>query len=556
MSSLRGRFDPSLGIRSPWNLRGFGAVNEAPVAVGATLSIAENEGASALGTVSASDADGDTLTYSITAGNSGGEFAINSSTGALSTTGALNFETTPQYVLTVQVSDSVLTDTATITVDVTNVNEAPVAVDNTFSINENAAITSLGTIAASDVDAGTTLTYSITAGDTGTDFSINASTGELSTTGALNHETNPQYELTITVSDSALTDTATVTVTVNDVNEAPVAVDNAFTIAENAGASSLGTVAATDVDGDTLTWSITAGNGSSLFTINAANGALSTTGDLDYETAAQHVLTITVTDDGTGTLSDTATVTVTVTDVSEVSTIAIPVKEHLFTGATTNATALSMGADDFGTFDGEKWALFFRFTFVRNGFTYLVNYYDYYDAAAVKTSFNIRAWSTAQLAVWVRSQSAGVYANMYGTFDHQDDTTYLLYLIFDTADGGSAPGGNDVEMYYGVGDSALALDQSIADVGFDAVDVPTASSVDFVIGANYNLSTGTEINIHQMAMYSGGYPGLTEVGTADTPVALPDTNMKFHLNPDSSVVADHILSTDWTNNNTVTTDDH
>ena len=296
-------------------------VNEAPVVNdGQYFSISESAvSGTTLSPIAASDVDGDTLTYSITGGNTGTAFSINASTGVLSTEFQLDHETVASYSLTILVSDGALWDTTTVAITVSDVNEPPIAVDATFTEDENGGVSILGTIAASDVDDGATLTYSITAGNGDSLFTINASTGELSTTGDLDFEDDPQHVLTINVSDSSLSDNATVTVDVNDVNEAPVAVNNAFTIAENAGASSLGTVAATDVDGATLTWSITAGNGSSLFTIDAANGALSTTGDLDYETAAQHVLTITVTDNGTGTLSDTATVTVTVTDVAEAS---------------------------------------------------------------------------------------------------------------------------------------------------------------------------------------------------------------------------------------------
>ena len=96
-------------------------------------------------------------------------------------------------------------------------------------------------------------------------------------------------------------------------NRSPQAVDLSTTVAENTPVGSvIGTVSATDTDGDVLSFSITAGNGSGLFSIDN-NGVITLTGVLDYETAAQHVLTVTVSD---GYLSDTATVTVNVTDVT------------------------------------------------------------------------------------------------------------------------------------------------------------------------------------------------------------------------------------------------
>jgi len=68
---------------------------------------------------------GDTLTYSISDGNADGVFAIDSNTGAITLVGAVDFEAGPtEYVLTVQVSDgNGGTDTAVVTVTVTNVDE-------------------------------------------------------------------------------------------------------------------------------------------------------------------------------------------------------------------------------------------------------------------------------------------------------------------------------------------------------------------------------------------------------------------------------------------------
>ena len=66
------------------------------------------------------------------------------------------------FALTVQVSDGTNTDTATITVNVTDVNEfTPVANDATVSLAENSAnATSVHTVVATDADPAATLTYS------------------------------------------------------------------------------------------------------------------------------------------------------------------------------------------------------------------------------------------------------------------------------------------------------------------------------------------------------------------------------------------------------------
>ena len=85
-----------------------------------------------MGSVVASDPNsGQTLAYQITAGNASGAFAIDSHTGQLTVANAaaLDFETTPTFSLTVQVTDSgssALSASATMTINLSNVNEAPV----------------------------------------------------------------------------------------------------------------------------------------------------------------------------------------------------------------------------------------------------------------------------------------------------------------------------------------------------------------------------------------------------------------------------------------------
>ncbi|XP_052778546.1 cadherin EGF LAG seven-pass G-type receptor 2-like, partial [Mya arenaria] len=96
-----------------------------------TTSIAENTAVStSVFTVTATDPDLATstygkLTYSITAGNTGGVFVINPTTGRVSVSGVLDTETTPSYSLTVQVSEETggNTDTSTLTITVTDVND-------------------------------------------------------------------------------------------------------------------------------------------------------------------------------------------------------------------------------------------------------------------------------------------------------------------------------------------------------------------------------------------------------------------------------------------------
>jgi uncharacterized delta-60 repeat protein len=107
-------------------------------------------------------------------------------------------------------------------------NQPPVVSDQTFGINENSASgTVVGSVVATDPDSGQTLTYQIIAGNSGGAFALDSSTGQLTVANrtALDFETNPTFTVTIRVSDNgspALSSTATVTINLGDVNEAPV----------------------------------------------------------------------------------------------------------------------------------------------------------------------------------------------------------------------------------------------------------------------------------------------------------------------------------------------
>ena len=112
-------------------------------------------------------------------------------------------------------------------------------------------------------------------------------------------------------------------------NTAPVISDQSFNASEAvASGNSFGTVAATDDDGDTLTYSITT-NDNGLFSISST-GALSVASgnSLDYETATSHTITVTVND---GELSTSADMTINVIDEAE--NVAPVIADQTFTVA-------------------------------------------------------------------------------------------------------------------------------------------------------------------------------------------------------------------------------
>ncbi len=288
-----------------------------------------------VGTVIATDPDiagfGDVLTYGITGGTGQTAFAIDSGTGVITVAdpAQLDFETTTSFTLDVVVTDiGGLSDTATITVDLNDVNEAPEIAAQSFSVDENSpATTAVGTVLASDPDAGDVLNYAITGGSGQTAFAIDAATGAITVADAslLDFEATPSFTLDVTVTDlGGLSDTATITVDLNDVNEAPEIAAQSFSVDENSPATTaVGTVVASDPDaGDVLNYAITGGSGQTAFAIDPSTGALTVAAGavLDFEATPSFTLDVTVTDfDG---LSDTATITVDLNDINEAPEIA------------------------------------------------------------------------------------------------------------------------------------------------------------------------------------------------------------------------------------------
>ena len=279
--------------------------NNAPIiSSSATFSAAENQ--TAIGSLTAADADGDSLIYTI----SGSEINISSS-GVLTFASAPDYETKTSFTATVIVSDGTASVTQSITVAVTDVdettpNQAPTIISSSsFSADENQ--TSIGTVSAADAD-GDSLTYSVS----GSEINISGS-GVLSFASAPDYETKNSYTATVTVSDGAASDTQNITVNVTDVdetvlNEAPTISSSAtFSAAENQ--TSIGSISGGDADGDSLTYSI---SGSEI--------NLSSSGDLtfvsapDYETKNSYTATVTVSD---GTASVSQDITVNLTNIYE-----------------------------------------------------------------------------------------------------------------------------------------------------------------------------------------------------------------------------------------------
>ncbi|PWD82458.1 cadherin domain-containing protein, partial [Ignatzschineria cameli] len=281
------------------------------------------------------DLDGDQITYTITAGNEEGIFEIDPNTGVITIAEGktLDYETLPTHQLTVTATDGTFTDTAEITVKVNNLNDnAPEIEDATVTFDENIAS---GTkiydvndnLTGSDLDLdGDQITYTITAGNEEGIFEIDPDTGVITIAEGktLDYETLPTHQLTVTATDGTFTDTAEITVKVNNLNDnAPEIEDATVTFDENIASGTKIydvndnlTGSDLDLDGDQITYTITAGNEEGIFEIDPDTGVITIAEGktLDYETLPTHQLTVTATD---GTFTDTAEITVKVNNLND-----------------------------------------------------------------------------------------------------------------------------------------------------------------------------------------------------------------------------------------------
>ena len=242
-------------------------------------------------------------------------FVMDSQTGIINTSSQIDFEKTPVFNLTVSATDSKFTSFAQVIIEIINENDNKPSFKkaNYFaSVAENsAALTSVFTVSASDVDPFGQLTYSIEwvqPGNHSDAFSVDLATGLITTADVLDREMIDRYVITVKVidgGDPALTGFATVTVNVTDKNDNPP-VFNASSvksvISEASAISSFVTqISALDADSGSnarISYRITSGNDMSAFVIVPDSGIIRTNATLDRETIPDYALTCVATDHG------------------------------------------------------------------------------------------------------------------------------------------------------------------------------------------------------------------------------------------------------------------
>ncbi len=281
----------------------------------------------------------------------------------LKTKSALDYETKDSYEVKVIISASVggSRDAITVTITVTDVNEAPMFAEASDggnriyrSIPENTAVgTNIGDpVSAIDPDGSeVALTYSLS-GMNADMFGIDSTTGQLKTCAPLNYEAfgnEPRaYLVSVRVFDGTMDAEMEVSIAVEPVNEfAPMFIEGDAATREihekeEVGANIGVPVSATDMDiGETLEYNLTDAD-LDVFEIDSGTGQLRTKAALDYQTKPAHTVKVVVSD---GTRIDSILVTINVlADVVEVpdASLARTIRRKLGLGSRADITKKAM----------------------------------------------------------------------------------------------------------------------------------------------------------------------------------------------------------------------
>jgi hypothetical protein len=280
----------------------FDYLNNAPTASAGSITTTEDTaGTLDLSTLS-SDVDGDTLTFTVTDPSKG---TVTLADGVVTYTPTSDYNGDDSFTYTV--GDGTETATGAVSVTVTAVNDAPTASAGSIATTEDTAGTLDLSTLSSDVD-GDTLTFTVTDPSNGT---VTLLDGVVTYTPTSDY--NGDDSFTYTVGDGTETATGAVSVTVTAVNDAPTASAGSIATTEDtAGTLDLSTLSS-DVDGDTLTFTVTdPSNG----TVTLLDGVVTYTPTSDYNGDDSFTYTV---GDKTKTTID-YTISVTINSINDIPT--------------------------------------------------------------------------------------------------------------------------------------------------------------------------------------------------------------------------------------------
>ncbi len=283
------------------------AINDPPVLEDDTATTDEDTPVNVAVLVNDNDVDGslDPATLNVVSGPSNGTAEVNATTGIITYTPGADFNGSDSF--TYAVSDDgtplpVLGGTATVTITVNAINDAPDAADDTAETNEDEAV--IVDVLANDGDHDGNLvpaTVTVTEEPGSGTVTVDPASGAITYTPHENF--NGMDTFTYTVSDDGSpapseTSSATVTLSIHAVNDPPVPVDDAATTEEDMPVTVLVLANDDDIDGGLppASVTITAGPAHGSATVNPDTGAITYTPEADFN--GTDTLTYQVSDDG------------------------------------------------------------------------------------------------------------------------------------------------------------------------------------------------------------------------------------------------------------------
>lgn len=208
-------------------------VNDAPIATADFATTPEEEPVSIAVLLNDTDVDSaiDPSSIALASGPSHGTVVLESSTGEFIYTPEKDFNGDDSFTYTVKDIEGAISAPGTVTITVTPVNDAPVAVDDAATTLEDTAVDIPVLLNDYDVDNDVVVSSLSIATDPkhGT-VSVNASTGVVTYTPDADFLGNDSFTYTIQDPEGLISLPATVTISVTAVNQPPVAVDDAVVL--------------------------------------------------------------------------------------------------------------------------------------------------------------------------------------------------------------------------------------------------------------------------------------------------------------------------------------
>jgi len=276
--------------------------NTAPTNIGlSTSSIVESASiGTTIGTLSATDAEGGAMTFSLVSGTGSTDNASFSIVGnELRTNVALDYEAKSSYSIRIKATDSgSLSFEKQFTIYVTNVNEAPTSISlSASSIQEGNAVNAvIGTLSAIEADVGDSVIFSVVSGAD----KFNISGTQLRASVVFDRDTATSHSVTVRATDQgglSLDQSFTISV----LNSAPTSVSlSNSSISESASSqATVGTLSAVDPGGGSCSFSLVSGTGSvdnDSFQISGTQLKLASGVSFDYEAKSSYSIRVQATD--------------------------------------------------------------------------------------------------------------------------------------------------------------------------------------------------------------------------------------------------------------------